>query len=144
MDFHIHHRIFDGYRLMSMNTYFEDIAGWPRGSRTLPYLYATGFICSLILTLAAYFLAVHSVLPYWVVISALILLAFVQFAIQLICFLHLGKGRGSRDRLIVLCCALVIVVILVSGSLWIMFNLNQRMMPTTPQMEQYMQDQEGI
>ncbi len=129
-----------------MNTYhyFEDIGAWPQGSRTLLGAYAIGFVLSLLLTLTAYFLAVHVAVPQGLVIVVLILLACTQFAVQILCFLHVGGKHASRDRLIALGFAVLVVLILVSGSLWIMFTLNGRMMPDTAQMEQYMQNQEGI
>jgi heme/copper-type cytochrome/quinol oxidase subunit 4 len=59
-------------------------------------------------------------------------------------FLHLAGRGASRERLAIFAAALFIVAILVSGSLWIMFTLNGRMMPDTAQMEQYMNDQSGF
>ena len=38
----------------------------------------------------------------------------------------------------------LVILILIAGSIWIMFSLNARMMPGTMQMEQYMQSQQGI
>jgi hypothetical protein len=38
----------------------------------------------------------------------------------------------------------VIVGILLSGSIWIMFTLDQRMMPDAAQMTQYMDTQAGL
>jgi cytochrome o ubiquinol oxidase operon protein cyoD len=129
---------------MNTENYFEDIGMWPRGSKNLFGAYATGFALSLLLTLTTYIVAVHRALPQGPVLVTIILLACAQFAVQVVCFLHLGIGRTSRDRLIALGFAVVVVLILVSGSLWIMFTLNGRMMPDTAQMEQYMQNQEGI
>jgi cytochrome o ubiquinol oxidase subunit IV len=125
-------------------TYFEDIGAWPRSSHRIGVAYITGFILSLLLTLAAYFLATHHSLPYIPLISVIVLLAAIQFIVQMMCFLHLGREAASREKLFILGCVSVVVLILVAGSLWIMNNLNQRMMPSTAQMEQYMNDQTGI
>ena len=128
---------------MSTNKYFEEIGAWPYGSghaRT----YVWGFILSLILTLVSYFVAMDHVASRDILICIVFVLAIVQFAIQLVCFLHLGRETVSRERLIVLSCALLIVVILVSGSVWIMFSLDQRMTPSADQMESYMNSQQGI
>jgi len=129
---------------MSTNQYFEQIGAWPRESRSAARSYVIGFVFSLILTFAAYLLAVHSAWPQKAVLIALIVLACAQFLTQAICFLHLGREDSSRDRTLVLCFASLIVLILVSGSLWIMFSLNERMSLSPAQMEQYMSDQEGI
>jgi cytochrome o ubiquinol oxidase operon protein cyoD len=111
--------------------------------------YIIGFLLSLLFTLFAYALATHAVpavagLPMGVSIALIIGFAFAQFIAQLIHFLHLNLGRESRDKLIILCATVFIVIILVSGSLWIMNQLNGRMMPDAAQMTQYMQDQAGM
>ena len=128
---------------MSSNNYFEEIGAWPHAGK-LMRAYAIGLVLSLALTFGAYFIAVHHVLPQLSLMIALIILACAQFAVQLMCFLHLGKETASRERLIILSSATLIVLILVSGSLWIMFHLNLRMMANPTQMEQYMDDQQGI
>jgi cytochrome o ubiquinol oxidase operon protein cyoD len=129
---------------MSTNNYFEQIGAWPHDSHARLRAYVTGFVLSIALTLAAYFVAVHPALPQRALFVALLVLACAQFAVQAVYFLHLGRGAASRDRLIVLSAAALIVLILVSGSLWIMFSLNQRMAPDPAQMQQYMNDQQGI
>lgn len=101
--------------------------------------YITGFILSLILTVIAYMLAVHHLFAYEPLLISLLVLACVQFAVQAVFFLHMGEA--SKDRLIILVWTGVIVLILIVGSLWIMSNLNQRMMPSAQQMEHYMDTQ---
>jgi cytochrome o ubiquinol oxidase operon protein cyoD len=126
--------------------YFEEIGAWPKGSSNkIIRTYVTGFVLSLVLTFTAYYLVVlnHSI-PETIVISAIVVLAGLQFIVQMTCFLHLGKEASSRDKLFVLCVTGVIVIILVSGSLWIMSSLNSRMMPSATQMEYYMNGQQGI
>lgn len=125
-----------------MKRYFEEIGAWPR-SHSIAGAYVTGFIISLLLTFVAYMLVVQRTLPYATLIAAILLAAFLQFVVQVYCFLHIG-GKGTRDRLVTLGFATLIIAILVSGSLWIMFSLNGRMMPDEAQMEQYMNDQVGF
>jgi cytochrome o ubiquinol oxidase operon protein cyoD len=125
------------------NNYLEEIGVWPRKGN-IARTYVVGFIFSIIITLAAYLLAIHQLFSFRTAAIVILVLACLQFFVQITCFLHLGREAGSRDRLALLACAIVIVFILVSGSLWIMFNLNGRMMPSTEQMEQYMNDQTGI
>lgn len=129
---------------MSGNTYFEEIGVWPEKSGKIIRAYVIGYALSILLTLAAYFLVVHEALPREFLFGTIIFLALAQFVVQLVCFLHLSTERSARERLVVLCCASIIVLILVSGSLWIMITLNGRMMPNTAQMEQYMDDQSGF
>jgi len=103
-----------------------------------------GFIFSLVLTLAAYLLAIHHLFSFGTAVVVLLALVCVQFLVQIMCFLHIGKEKGNRDRTAILACGIVVVLILVSGSLWIMFSLDGRMMPNMQQMEQYMNAQDGI
>jgi cytochrome o ubiquinol oxidase operon protein cyoD len=124
--------------------YFEEIGAWPAHSRSIGYVYAGGFALSLLFTLGAYFVAVNHLLPQVLLLPAIIVFAALQFFVQMTCFLHLGREASSRNRLIVFACVTGIVIILVAGSLWIMNSLNQRMMPSAQQMQEYMQGQAGI
>lgn len=126
-----------------MKNYFEEIGAWPK-SHSIARAYVVGFVLSLLLTMIAYALVAEDALPYSVLVAAIVAAALMQFVVQVYCFLHLSGDKNSRDRLIALGFAALIVTILVAGSLWIMFSLNGRMMPSTAQMEQYMNDQSGF
>lgn len=107
--------------------------------------YVTGFVLSLVLTIGAYLLVTsHPALSSQDAFLAIAALACAQFAVQMKYFLHIGAWPASRDRLIAIGFAVVVVLIVVSGSLWIMDSLNARMMPSQVQMEQYMVNQTGI
>jgi cytochrome o ubiquinol oxidase subunit IV len=92
--------------------------------------YLLGFILSLGLTLTAWLLVrrhVGSHHLFWTdkaVIITIMTLAITQLAVQLMFFLHLGKESKPRWNLTVLCFALTVLLILVLGSLWIMYNLD--------------------
>lgn len=126
---------------MSTN-YFSEIGMWPRGH--IGAAYAVGFMGSLALTLGAYLLAVNHVMSAFVLIPVLMVCACFQFVVQVLNFLHVSGETSSRERLVILLCAGVIMFILVLGSMWIMTNLDSRMMQSPGQMEQYMTRQEGI
>lgn len=85
--------------------------------------YTVGFTLSVILTLAAYMLTVNDVLNGWTLVYTLAGLAIVQLAVQLLFFLHLGRESRPRWNLTVMSFALMVVIILVFGSLWIMKNI---------------------
>ncbi len=123
--------------------HYEPLHALPRERGAATRLYATGYILSLICTLAAYLLVVGTKLSPTTLVVAVVVLALLQCIVQAYCFLHVRAGKRSRPELIVLGFAILVVGILLSGSLWIMFRLNERMMPGTAQMEQYMQDQGG-
>ena|ERR1700733_10703277 len=127
---------------MNPKEYFANLGLWSATAKPY-YAYLIGFVACITITLTAYDIAMsHN--PSTFAILSLAGMAVLQFAVQLVCFLHLDFKKESRERLIILCCASVIVLILISGSLWIMFTLSGRMTPSTAQMEQYMNDQSGF
>lgn len=89
--------------------------------------YAFGFILSLELTVGAYLFVVHDVMSSGWLLFTISLLAIIQLFIQLLFFLHLGKEPKPRWNLMVLLFAVLVVVIVVFGSLWIMHNLDYHM-----------------
>jgi cytochrome o ubiquinol oxidase operon protein cyoD len=123
-----------------MKDYFKDIGFWSAGAGLKSYL--AGFLLSL--TLAAYALATAHALG-GALVAALVALALIQFAVQAALFLHLAEPGVSRERLAIFAGACVVVFILVAGSLWIMFTLNERMGTMDPaQMLDYMQSESGF
>lgn len=90
--------------------------------------YVTGFVLSVILTLAAYFIVVESLLSGWALAFAIVELGLIQLFVQLIFFLHLGRESNPKWNLTVFLFAALIVTILVFGSLWIMHNLHYNVM----------------
>ena len=101
--------------------------------------YVIGFVSSVILTLAAYVAATNHILSGKALMAGLLILAIAQFVAQLFFFLHIGREAKPRWRLLVLFMMIIVVLIVVLGSIWIMYNLNYRMSPK--QMNQYMQNQ---
>ncbi|MBL8159519.1 cytochrome o ubiquinol oxidase subunit IV [Candidatus Saccharibacteria bacterium] len=106
--------------------------------------YVVGFIMSLALTLAAYFLVTGQAdggrsLSYWGLVFILSGLAVCQLLVQLVYFLHLGREARPRWNLMAFFFAVVVVVIVVIGSIWIMGHLNYNMMPH--EMDDYMRKQ---
>lgn len=128
---------------MNGKNYFEEIGAWPR-SHHIARTYVVGFLLSLLLTVLAYALVIQNALSVQLLLAAIIAAALLQFVVQVYCFLHIGSDSGTRERLFALAFAGLLILILVSGSLWIMFSLNSRMMPDSAQMEQYMNAQLGF
>lgn len=92
--------------------------------------YIIGFILSIILTLAAYFLVTEHVFTGEILDFAIIILSVVQVVVQLLFFLHLGQESKPYWNLLAFFFMVLVVVILVFGSLWIMHNLDYRNMPS--------------
>ena len=110
----------------------------------VPYKsYVVGFILSVLTTLLAYFFVVNDLWPKETLVYIGMAIAVVQLIVQVVFFLHIG--RGSRWKLITFIFTILIVAIVVVGSIWIMDNLNYNMMDMTPQeQQQYMSEHEGI
>lgn len=110
--------------------------------------YSVGFLSSIILTLAAYAIVVQntirSALSPASIAILLAVFASIQLAVQLIFFLHLTEEAKPRWKLMSFLFAFIILGIIVIGSLWIMFDLNSRMMMSTEEMTQYMNRQTGL
>lgn len=104
--------------------------------------YTVGFVSSIVLTLTAYLLVTHRALSHTILIGAVVVLALIQFLVQVVFFLHLGRETKPRWKLAVFLFMMMVVLILVFGSLWIMNNLNYRMTPE--QMNNYMNSQAGL
>lgn len=92
--------------------------------------YMIGFLLSVILT----------AIPFWLVMSgalgsnqltafAIMGFAVAQIIVHMVFFLHMnGKSEGGWTML-ALVFTLIIVVIVLAGSLWVMYHLNTNMMP---------------
>jgi len=92
--------------------------------------YLIGFALSSVLT----------AIPFWLVMSdvlgnpgatsvAVIVLAVVQIVVHTICFLHVNTRAEGGWTLVAYVFTAVILLIVVLGSLWIMYHLNTNMMP---------------
>lgn len=107
--------------------------------------YITGFILSIILTMAAFLSIEYHWLDRTSAIALIIVLALVQLVVQLLFFLHLGQEGNPRWNLMIFGFMLGIVSILVFGSLWIMHNLNYNHDHRTPdQTNSFIIKDEGI
>lgn len=124
-------------------TYIEEIGGLPvNGHHMLSYV--MGLALALFLTVAAYLIATHHIPLGHNAVTALLLLAILQFLVQMYFFLHLGANAGSAHRGAIFAYAVFIVLIIVVGSIWIMNSLNYRMMADPEAMMEYMHRQPGL
>ena len=91
--------------------------------------YATGFGLSVVLTAIPFWLVMARVLP--PAMTAFVILGFaaVQMLVHMVYFLHMNaKVEGGWSMLALLFTAAVVVIML-AGSIWVMFHLNANMMP---------------
>lgn len=106
--------------------------------------YTTGFVGSIILTVTAYLFVTSGLFSGWTTAVIIASLAVIQCIVQLVFFLHLGQEKRPRWRLMTMLFMLAIFIIVVFGSIWVMYDLNDRMMPTEREMTEYMQKQAGF
>lgn len=93
--------------------------------------YTIGFILSVILT----------AIPFWLVMgdvfrssstTAFVILGFaaVQIVVHMIYFLHMNTRAEGGWSLLALLFTIMLVVIVLVGSIWVMYHLNHNMMPS--------------
>ncbi len=90
--------------------------------------YATGFILAIVLTVLAFALVMSGVLSRPATLFGIFGLAIVQMLVHLHYFLHLDTSSAARWNVLAMLFTLLILIIFVGGTIWIMYNLNYRMM----------------
>lgn len=90
--------------------------------------YAIGFLSSILLTVISFLLAITKTLSETYLIHALVALAIIQAMFQLLFFLHVGQEAKPRWETIAFGFMVLVLCIIVLGSLWIMFDLDDRVM----------------
>ncbi len=90
--------------------------------------YIIGFGLSLVLTMTAYFAVANKWSSGSALMALIVTLAITQLIVQLTFFLHLGQENKPRWNQTTFWFAILVLVIVVFGSLWIMRNLNYRTM----------------
>ena len=90
--------------------------------------YLTGFVLSLLLTAISFALVMNGTLPAAATLAGIFSAGAVQILVHLHYFLHLDTSSAARWNVVALIFTLLIMVLFVGGTLWIMSNLNYRMM----------------
>lgn len=99
--------------------------------------YSIGFGLAIILTLTAYLAVVCGWFSQMSAIAIIAVLAVVQLVVQLIFFLHLGRDK-VKWKAAAFYTMFIILLLIVGGSLWIMYNLDYNMMMSPEEMQQHM------
>jgi cytochrome o ubiquinol oxidase operon protein cyoD len=97
-------------------------------------IYTTGLLLAVALTATSFWAANTTRLWAPGVPLGLVVLAIAQMGIHLVFFLHITTGSDNTNNVLALAFGVLIVLLVVSGSLWIMTNLNDNMMPPPPTM----------
>ncbi|MBK6511584.1 MAG: cytochrome o ubiquinol oxidase subunit IV [Haliea sp.] len=92
--------------------------------------YCIGGVLALLLTALAFALVAFGILPLFerlVALAVLAVLAVVQIVVHFRYFLHIS-WRSHRDDLQLVLFTSLILFLMVGGTIWILFNLHERMM----------------
>jgi cytochrome o ubiquinol oxidase operon protein cyoD len=98
-----------------------------------------GLLLAALLTATSFWAANTSLLWAPGVPLGLAVLAIAQMGVHLVFFLHITTGPDNTNNVLALAFGIFIVVVVVAGSLWIMTNLSDNMMPTSELMDLHMQ-----
>ena len=102
-------------------------------------IYTIGLVLALVLTATSFWVANTSLLWPPGVPLGLAVLAIAQMGVHLVFFLHITTGPDNTNNVLALAFGILIVFLVVVGSLWIMFNLNDNMMLPPELMNLHMQ-----
>jgi cytochrome o ubiquinol oxidase operon protein cyoD len=97
--------------------------------------YTVGLVFALLLTAASFIVSQAHLLWEPGVAVGLAVLAIAQMGVHLVFFLHVNSGPDNTNNVLALAFGVLIVTLVVSGSLWIMANLNGNMIPHSVLME---------
>jgi cytochrome o ubiquinol oxidase operon protein cyoD len=91
--------------------------------------YLIGFALSVLLTAIPFYLVMTGSGSPQLIAATISTLAVVQIVVHMIYFLHMNPRAEGGWNLLALLFTLILVVIALSGSLWVMYHLNTNMMP---------------
>jgi len=96
--------------------------------------YVVGLFLAALITAVAFFISGTSLVWGPSIPLALVVLAIAQMGVHLVFFIHITTGPDNTNNVLALAFGVLIVFLILVGSLWIMYNLNQNMtlmqMPT--------------
>jgi cytochrome o ubiquinol oxidase operon protein cyoD len=109
---------------------FDDRAPGVEDEPTATYWsYTAGLGLAILATIASFVVSQTDLLWPPGVPVGLVVLAFAQIGVHLVFFLHLGSGPDHTNNILALAFGLLVVFLVITGSCWIIANLNANMMP---------------
>jgi cytochrome o ubiquinol oxidase operon protein cyoD len=102
-------------------------------------IYTIGLALAVLLTVTSFWVANTSLIWGPGIPLGLAVLAIAQMGVHLVFFLHITTGPDNTNNVLALAFGVLIVTLVVVGSLWIMANLNDNMMPPPELMNLHMQ-----
>ena len=91
--------------------------------------YLVGLGLATLLTLVSFFIARTTLVWQPSIPVALAVLAIAQMGVHLVFFIHITTGPDNVNNVMALAFGVLIVLLVITGSLWIMAHMNHNMMP---------------
>ncbi len=91
--------------------------------------YLVGFALSAVLTAIPFWLVMTGALTPTLTVVAVVAMAVAQILVHTVCFLHVNTQSEGGWTLLAYAFTAVVLLILIAGSIWIMYHLNTNMMP---------------
>jgi cytochrome o ubiquinol oxidase operon protein cyoD len=92
--------------------------------------YVIGFLLSVVLTAIPFALVMTNAFADTRITAAIVTIcAVVQIVVHMIYFLHMNTKSENGWTLMALIFTVILVVIVLAGSLWVMYHMNVNMMP---------------
>ena len=91
--------------------------------------YLIGLGLAVLLTIVSFFISGTTLVWQPSIPVALVVLAVAQMGVHLVFFLHITTGPDNTNNILALAFGVLIVLLILTGSLWIMANMNHNMLP---------------
>ena len=98
--------------------------------------YMIGFVLSVILTIIPFYIVLGDVLDSaTLAVSIIFILGAIQMMVHIYYFLHVTTQAEEGHIAMSMAFTVLLLVIVMSGSIWVMFHLEENMMPAHEQIE---------
>ena len=91
--------------------------------------YTIGFVLAVILTVIPFWLVMGNVLAPEMTRFVIMGFAAVQVVVHMIYFLHMNSKSEGGWNMMALILTIILLVIVLGGSIWVMYHMNANMMP---------------
>lgn len=125
-----------------MNEQSHRVDAKNKGEHGTTISYVVGFLLSLAFTAIPYYMVVNKSVSGSALLATILGIAFLQMIIQIVFFLHLGRGPKPLYNVVFFVSTVSIILIVVGGSIFIMNNLQYNMVPT--EISKKLIEKEGI
>jgi cytochrome o ubiquinol oxidase subunit IV len=99
--------------------------------------YLIGLGLAVLLTIVSFFISGTTLVWQPSIPVALVVLAVAQMGVHLVFFLHITTGPDNTNNVLALAFGVLIVLLILTGSLWIMANMNHNMLPMDQMMRMH-------